>query len=258
MSTPLQNAGRTGFSSFSSEKGSALFYILIAVVLFAALSYAVANMMRGGDPATLSKETAKAAASEVLDYASAVRRAVRSLQINGYDDTEISFENDVVTGYTNANCSEDGCKVFHPDGGAVIFKTPSATMLDSSFSSDSLYGAWRFIGQSVEVDGVGTDGNGTDSYDIMMVLPFIRRDICLEINKRLLGQDKISEEAGGFGAAFNKYDGTFSSTNAAVFENPWANPTVGDGVRAGCFCDSGDSSCPVGEDFYFYQVLIAR
>ena len=74
-----------------SEKGSVIFIILIAIILFAALGYAVSNMMRG--PSNIGNETAGIYASEILTYAQSVREAVHMMRIsNGCDDSQISFE----------------------------------------------------------------------------------------------------------------------------------------------------------------------
>ena len=59
----------------NSQKGSVLVIILVAVALFAALSYTVANMMRGG--AEIGSEKAGIYASEILTYAQSVGEAVK-------------------------------------------------------------------------------------------------------------------------------------------------------------------------------------
>ena len=49
-----------------------------------------------------------------------LRRLFNHLQINGCTDSEISFEQAVVSGYSNANSPTDNsCHVFHVNGGGL-------------------------------------------------------------------------------------------------------------------------------------------
>tara|TARA_B100000686_G_scaffold327900_1_gene387276 strand:+ start:2215 stop:2541 length:327 start_codon:yes stop_codon:yes gene_type:complete len=73
-----------------NAQGNALFLILIAVALFAALSYAVTNSGRGS--AGVDREQAEIYASQILQQASALEAAVMRLTITGgCSDTDINF-----------------------------------------------------------------------------------------------------------------------------------------------------------------------
>ena len=89
-----------------------MIWIMVAVGLFASLGYVVSQNMRGGSPEMVSEEVAKNRATEILQFSASVRRAVQALKIEGIADTEISFENSIVSGYANANCTGNSCKVF--------------------------------------------------------------------------------------------------------------------------------------------------
>ena len=81
------------------EKGSALFIILIAVVLFAALAYAVSQMMRGGNPNTINIEQSRLAGNEILAYAQSMRQGAQNIKIsNGCNHMDSSVENSPVPG----------------------------------------------------------------------------------------------------------------------------------------------------------------
>ena len=57
----------SSYNNRQKERGSVLFYILIGVVLFAALSYTVSGMMRGGDATMITEERSRLLAGEILD-----------------------------------------------------------------------------------------------------------------------------------------------------------------------------------------------
>ena len=90
----------------AGECGNVLFYILIAVALIAALSYAVTTTSRGGGTADISQEKAGLAASEILEYSNNIASAAAQLNLRGCRDTEISFDNTLsATDYSNTNCN---------------------------------------------------------------------------------------------------------------------------------------------------------
>lgn len=109
-----------------------LFLILIAVVLFAALSFAVTQTRENGSNLTDSK--ARIGAAAFLSYISDIRRGTNKLIANGVDPYQVDFRRPVldVDSYlagskasiweTNTDCTKTSCRVFEKDGGGVIPK----------------------------------------------------------------------------------------------------------------------------------------
>jgi len=161
--------------------GNVLFLILIAVALFAALSYAVTSSSRVGG-AGVTKENNRISGAEVIQYATQLEQTVTRLRvINNCSVTQLSFERAPFDGsdtlYLNSNAPGDfGCHIFHPAGGAQPYR-------DMSPSS------WRGDGQLFtihnRIDGVGCD-QAADSgcYELLFLIE-LEEEICLEINKRL-------------------------------------------------------------------------
>ena len=174
-----------------SEHGNVLFFILIAVVLFGALSLTVGKMLTGGSPQMVSAEKSKVLADEIVGYAALVRRTVQDLKItNGCEDDEISFENDVVSGYEHVPPARDECKVFHADGGGIQYFVPQESWLDGVNTGQPLYGEWFFNGKTcIRFLGTGendceANGEGGDE-ELAIFLPYIKDGLCIAINKKL-------------------------------------------------------------------------
>ncbi len=174
--------------SHDRQRGNVLVWILVFVALFAALSFTVSQGSRTGGQ-NISREQAELAATEILDYATALRRAVQELQINGCSDTEIDFGNNVYERYDdtkiepvgdNTNAPSDGsCGVFNPNGGSlnpVIFaRTNPSITISSLFKTGH--------GSSAERDilGIGNDGEN----DLTFHFADIDNSICLAFNDKL-------------------------------------------------------------------------
>ncbi|MAS87282.1 MAG: hypothetical protein CMH30_04815 [Micavibrio sp.] len=106
-----------------NEKGNVLFIILVAVALFAALTYAVTQSTAVSNPDTINREMTTLNDADDEDYQSTIKQAVQRLKFtNDCTDAEISYEE---PDGTNANPSapiDESCHVFRPNGGGVNFR----------------------------------------------------------------------------------------------------------------------------------------
>lgn len=164
-------------SKSRTERGNILFLILLAVVLFAALAYAVTSSMRGGGK-DASAERAQSQASDLLNYFAQIDAAVqRMMMVGNVKDYEINFfyqtgSNFAYGGNDNTNCTESRCRVFAPDGGNVSGrKFPEYTMNPSWTIPRIFY---------VSVPGVGTSAP-----DIVMAFYKTKPRVCEAINQAM-------------------------------------------------------------------------
>lgn len=235
----------------NNQSGNVLFYILIAVALLAALSYTVTQSGRGGT-SRFSREDAGIAASEIIEYGNVLGNAVSQLRLRGYKDTELSFESNSLDGYTNPNCSEDGCKVFHINGGGVSYITPNEKWLDSSSSAQDYYGDMSFYGQACTED-LTCYSDGDDNEDLIVFLPFLNKAICVAINDKLGITNPLDDapvDAGCSGSAVGKFVGVYSESTALM-------DGAGDISRtSGCFKQGACSG--INDTYHYYKVLIER
>jgi type II secretory pathway pseudopilin PulG len=235
-----------------SQAGNVLFFILIAIALFSALSFVVANMMRGGSPTVVSEEKASVFAAEILDYGRTLRQAVQNVRINGCDDDDISFSNIFVSGYAHSPVVSNTCKVFNAGGGAITYVTPHDKWLASMSSPPTLQGQWYFPANICVTDvgsgGAGCGSDSTDNEDLVVILPYIRQEICEKINSRLnLGASALSASDDAWPSAATKFTGSYSD-DTSIDQS---------GTMAGCFEGDG-ANTPASGTYHFYQVLLAR
>lgn len=228
------------------ESGVAIFYIFLGIAMFAALSYAASNMFRGGGNA-MNSELYNLYASEILQFSRGMRTATHSMKIDGISVTEISFENNFASGYTNGNCTNNDCLIFNPDGGNMTYSYPNAEWLDASNSSESKYGEWYFSGaNSIQDLSPSTDA------ELMLILPWLRRDLCIALNNAL--------DVTNPGGLPPQDDSDFNLTT--LFTGSYVNDEIIgnndpelDNQRAACFTAAG---APLAGSYHFFQVLDSR
>lgn len=234
----------------NGERGSVLIYIFIAIVVFAALSFAVSRGNREG-VATVDRERADLQATQILDYTGMIRRSLQNMKINGIKDTEICFDHTSwgFATYNHAGCSKDANKVFLPKGGGSSFQAPGEQLLDESLRAQAGWNQWHFTGAN-RVVGVGedctTDG---ECNELLLVLPYVKREICAALNRRLQVND---------GQTIPQDDPSFDITKpyaGAYVAGDALNVAALNGKRSGCFQANGT---PSNGSFVFYAVLSAQ
>lgn len=213
----------------ASESGNVFFYILIAIALFGALSFAVSQGNRG-NTSLLTDQQARLAAQEIIEYGETVANAVQKLRLRGCSDTEISFENDIVAGYENTNApSDNSCHVFDVNGGGVNY--------------DNSLGAWLITG-NLKIQDLGSS-----STNLNLIRPSLQQTVCDNINNILsVTAATIIDDYSGTAVPFNGDSSSYTATG---------NPTIGDtqseydSLTAFCF-QRGASN------YEFIQTLLTR
>ena len=236
--------------------------ILIAVALFAALSYAITQSGRGGG--SIDREQATLNASGLVQYSQAVATGIQKGKIlSGLADNEYCFHstewgfNDY---YTSTTCDNPEMNVFSPDGMGVPFSRPNAAWLDTLHSAESRYGDYIYYRYNVE--GIGTEGITTTSADLLLFTPYVKRDLCLSINENL----GITNPSGEPPVENNEISPNYFRCSGGL-SGSWC---YGSGSSPNQIDGSGNevagqmSACVratdfIGDDVYlYYQVLLAR
>ncbi len=179
----MTNENQLLMNSRKSERGNVLFLILIAVALFAALSYAVTQSTRsgGGDA---SRETNLVNAAAITQYPASIKTAItRMLVSSGVLADDLLFDLPPFTSLTTTPLQERG--VFYPGsssgggGGATYTQAPANVMAANT------PGTWYFNGENGVVN-IGTGGAiATANADIIAFLPGVSLAVCQSIHQKL-------------------------------------------------------------------------
>ncbi|HEY8190140.1 MAG TPA: hypothetical protein VIF12_05605 [Micavibrio sp.] len=223
-----------------NESGNVMFYILIAIVLLAALSYAISQ---GGRTSAqnLTGDRERLLATEIVDYADTVKKAVQMLRLRGSQFSDLSFASDDLAGYGVPDTAPVH-EIFNTAGGAVIYKAPDNAAL--ALPSD-----WIFTATN-EVENIGTTSGAADNADLLMILQPLTKNVCVSLNDRL----GVTNPAGDPPADAD-VDTTVPFTGSPGFAQTIGNEAGSAalaGHNAGCFRETASGN------YYFYQVLLAR
>jgi hypothetical protein len=224
-----------------TQKGNVLFLILIAVALFAALSYAVTQSSRSGGDA--GRETNLINSAVLTQFPAAVRTSVLRLVIDGVGVERQQFNGPEVTGF------DERLAVFHPNGGGSIFQQAPGDVM-----ADGQPGDWTF-NMEFEVTGLGSSTTGFAGNDLIAFLPGITLDVCEKINDEgaINGIPITADIEASYDV--NQIHSYNSATTAGNVDLDGASGTgAGDlhGKAFGCFQNGA------GGEYVFYNVLYER
>jgi hypothetical protein len=234
------------------ERGNVLFIILIAIALFAALSYAVIHTGRGGSK-DASEETSRINVSQLVQFATSIERAILQMKIlGGIEDRLLDFRAPLPTkrvdgttaSRSNANCLQEDCRIFEPDGGGVSFR--HFEQLGGAYSvSPTAVKPGHNQPLVVKVINIGSDKN-----DVAYVVSNVDEAICEDLHSQVGLPWPLSESFSG--ESFLGFWGpaVASSLNAS---DPWTfgddNPAF-QGHKTFCYTSGGG--------YHFLHVVLAR
>ena len=238
-----------GLNVKNNQKGNVLFLILIAVALFAALSYAVTQSSRSGGDA--GRETNILNSAQLTQYPNQVRTAIVRMVIDGRSVTSLEF-NDPSSFNTVAD------SVFHPEAGGAVYQRAPADMM-----ADGAEGVWVY-NMEFEVPEIGTSDGATSfgGNDVIAFLPGVTLDVCQRLNLEAAITTTLSPAvpvlADLNGAAAGDYDFpmddsyTAPSARGVTLDNAGNDLT---GHPFGCFQNGGTAP---DNEYVYYHVLYER
>lgn len=230
----------------NAQSGNVLFYILIAVALLAALTFAVSQSGRGTS-SNITEDRARLYASEILEFANTMSAAVSQLRLRGVENTELCFDHADwgVNDYDHAGCTDNVNRIFHIDGAGVAWQNAPSEAMDAGASPDNL---WYIYGDN-EVENVGSTCGAAACADLILVVDELSEIVCRQLNALLSVTDADTAPPTDTDIGETRYVGAFGYAE-----------TIGDeaggvdlaGQTSGCFNNT------TGSRYTFYKVLIAR
>lgn len=227
--------------SRKSESGNVFLFILIGIVMFAALSFTMSRGFRSEGTSKLSKRQAELAASEIMTYIQRIDRGITRIRQKNISENDISLEFD--GNFVNSACdgapdpSFPTCQVFNAQGGRVAAQEPPQNANDGT--------SWHFTGRTcigdIGTGATGCNSDGLSNEELILVLRNLDQDVCEAINTKLNITGIPADSGGGFSAT--AFTGTFSDNTELII--------AGGPFKSACY-DAGSST------YHFYSVLMER
>lgn len=237
-----------------TERGNVLFLILIAVALFAALSYAVTQSTRSGS-GDASGETNLINSAQLAQYPAGVRTSVVRMVIGGISVDQLVFD-----GPTNFSAiSDHRYAVFHPQGGGAVFQRAPQELLDQGAS-----GAWIFSSLYQVADVGSTDAGDTGANEIIAFLPGVSQNICRRLNREVgitSGNADGIPDALGASAPGNPVPAAAQAMVDATPGIPSTDGIIGGdmvGQPFGCYRVGAANATYPTRTYVYYHVLVER
>lgn len=238
----------------NNSSGNVLFLILIAVALFAALSYAVSQSSRSGGQGA-DREVALTNTSVIQQYPANIRGSTSRMMVNGIKLEDLKFNPPSDFG----SLTDVGEGVFHPNGGDIIYERAPTNVMKVAGSNTA--GQWVYS-LNFEVSGIGTTGTGSlNGNDLTAFLVGINEIACTTVNQKMgIPTSPIptinNASLGGT---------LLSSMNTYYMDHDYVMPSSEDGVIGagagdadlagkyeGCFEETSS------HNYVFYSVIVAR
>lgn len=162
-----------------SQEGNALFLILIAVALFAALSYAVTQSGRGSGSVT--REQALIAAAQITQAAASMRALVDRMIVTGTQISNLQFHTGGVSCSPIATwpaCTSGVDCVFAPEGGGATVPGLPANVSNG-------VDAVQLCMDNPSINVWSMSGVGTSAADANFSVDYLSEEVCTAINKGL-------------------------------------------------------------------------
>lgn len=177
-----------------SQSGNALFLILIAVALFAALSFAIGKSRSSSS--TIAKEKVSLDVSRMLQKAAYIRSGAQRMVLSGTRPADLDLAKTAPDNLepcdTGTNC------LFSAAGGGLLYESAPQSL-----------GLGGNIGPYfVEVaDGITFDGIGGNQPSAYLIVAPISEEVCLQINRKLGLGDSIATDSDPNDTLIDAYPG---------------------------------------------------
>lgn len=210
------------------ETGNVFLYVLIAIVLFAGLTFVMSRGHGSGDKTVLDQATIQTTAQRLISYVNQSSQAWLQMTQTGTDLDDLDL---TLPSAGTFNDPPTIHKLFHPDGGGVVYRD----MNEEIFRKDTNVPlGWKFV-------LVNADWTGTTGTDLIMTYVNVKQQVCAKLNALMRDNAAIPVTTVNFTNTF--VNGSASLTEAACPD-----------------CKTYSSLCieDATGDYAFYNLIEAR
>ncbi len=238
-----------------SENGNAIFLILVAIALFAGLSYAVTQAKRSNQNA-VDTEKAILSSAAMTQYPASLRTSVVRMVFSGKSVSTIKFNRP-----DNFGDVPEELLLFHPKGGGAPYKNPPEDVMAETDQSQG--NAQWFVNANWDVPEIGVSDSGAGN-DLIAFLPNINQAVCTYVNKEMnvsnmgcISTDSIVPDLDISTNSANireNADGAyiFPITDQEDLKNASPSCTAFKKHSSGCFFDKDNN------EYVYYSVILQR
>lgn len=181
-----------------NQDGNVFLYILIAVALFAGLSFVMSRGQDGGEKTVLDQATLKTTAQRLTAYVDQASQAWLQMHETGTDLDELTL---ILPSNGVFNSASTIHNLFHPDGGGLTYRE----MNDDTFrASATTPVGWKFA-------LVNADWTATTGTDLLLTYVNVKPTLCAELNRIIRNDATIPTVTVNF-------TNTFTNGSAALTE----------------------------------------
>lgn len=160
------------------ETGNAMIYILIAIVLFGALTFIVARQGDNSETGALDSERTEIAATQIIETSMQLKQGIDQMLYSGSEPDDLNFVTPDDEPTYSAGTSHVH-KVFHPSGGGLLLH-PIPSQAVEQISNDPP--ARWYIGRFLNVEWTASAAE-----EVIMVAHQLSTPVCRAINQKLFG-----------------------------------------------------------------------
>ncbi len=182
----------------AAESGNALVYVLIAIGLFAALSFTLTRQTDTSEGGSITEEQVELTTTQLISYATQARSALDQMDFSSVRPSEMIFilPSDANFETETPPAIRNIYKVYHPDGGGLIPGTlPEKAIAQVNTTPPP---GW-YMGRFNNVDWTplgpgntaGTAGAEAPYEEVILIAYQISQAVCEKINEKVIGTNTI-------------------------------------------------------------------
>lgn len=223
----------------NTQSGNALVYVLIAIALFAALSFTLARNTDTSEADMLSDDQAELYAVQLISYATQAKSAVDQMIFTGSDIDDLDF---TLPNEADFNTPPHIHKVYHPDGGGLNPARIPEEAIDQSTSDPPP--RW-YMGRFNNVEWTDTSND-----DVILVAFQIKQSVCEKLNQKITGSTSIPTMGDSIKETMID-DAYYTGTNVDLTTDPTGSPICGDCHKKASLCVQNQA----GDAYGFYTII---